>query len=142
MTCRQTHPVIGDVRGLGLMIAVEFVDSKGEPYPTAVAEGDRQLLCGECAPDQLRHVRSGDSGDSTAGDRSQAGQRIPRHLRTSGRRDLAHVAQTKTSPSADVSRSDVFVYLDYVFEDLIVATKIGPMPFREAFINVHDRRCY
>jgi 4-aminobutyrate aminotransferase len=31
-------PVIGDVRGLGLMVAVEFVTESGEPNPAAVAQ--------------------------------------------------------------------------------------------------------
>lgn len=35
---QANHPVIGDVRGLGLMIAVEFVDSIGEPNPAAVSK--------------------------------------------------------------------------------------------------------
>lgn len=30
------YPVIGEVRGLGLMLAVEFIDSKGNPNPEAV----------------------------------------------------------------------------------------------------------
>ncbi|TYC24476.1 aminotransferase class III-fold pyridoxal phosphate-dependent enzyme, partial [Micromonospora sp. MP36] len=29
------HPVVGDVRGKGLMIALEFVGPDGEPYPAA-----------------------------------------------------------------------------------------------------------
>ncbi|HET9660530.1 MAG TPA: aminotransferase class III-fold pyridoxal phosphate-dependent enzyme [Thermomicrobiales bacterium] len=32
------HPVIGEVRGLGLMIAVEFVDQAGEPNAAAVSK--------------------------------------------------------------------------------------------------------
>jgi 4-aminobutyrate aminotransferase len=32
------HPVIGEVRGLGLMLAVEFVDEDGNPNPGAVAK--------------------------------------------------------------------------------------------------------
>jgi len=32
------RPVIGEVRGLGLMIAVEFVTSDGAPYPAAVSQ--------------------------------------------------------------------------------------------------------
>jgi 4-aminobutyrate aminotransferase len=32
------HPVIGDVRGLGLMVACEFVASDGQPNPTAVQD--------------------------------------------------------------------------------------------------------
>ncbi len=32
------HPVIGEVRGLGLMIAVEFIDKDGEPNPAAVSK--------------------------------------------------------------------------------------------------------
>jgi 4-aminobutyrate aminotransferase len=32
------YPVIGDVRGLGLMVAVEFVTPDGGPNPAAVAK--------------------------------------------------------------------------------------------------------
>lgn len=32
------YPVIGEVRGLGLMLAVEFVDSQGDPNPGAVSK--------------------------------------------------------------------------------------------------------
>ncbi len=32
------YPVIGEVRGLGLMLAVEFVDSQGNPNPAAVSQ--------------------------------------------------------------------------------------------------------
>jgi 4-aminobutyrate aminotransferase len=35
---QANHPVIGEVRGLGLMLAVEFVDQTGEPNPTAVSK--------------------------------------------------------------------------------------------------------
>jgi 4-aminobutyrate aminotransferase len=35
---QANHPVIGEVRGLGLMIAVEFVDASGEPNPAAVSQ--------------------------------------------------------------------------------------------------------
>ncbi len=39
---QQKHPVIGDVRGLGLMIATEFVEADGKRTP-AVARRDRIL---------------------------------------------------------------------------------------------------
>ncbi len=32
------HPVIGEVRGLGLMLAVEFIDGDGSPNPEAVSK--------------------------------------------------------------------------------------------------------
>ena len=32
------HPVIGDVRGLGLMVATEFVNPDGSPNPEAVKQ--------------------------------------------------------------------------------------------------------
>lgn len=35
---QANYPVIGDVRGLGLMIAVEFVDETGAPNPGAVSQ--------------------------------------------------------------------------------------------------------
>lgn len=35
---QSDHPVIGDVRGLGLMVAAEFVTPSGAPNPAAVAE--------------------------------------------------------------------------------------------------------
>ena len=51
---QEDYPVIGDVRGLGLMIGTEFVDAKGKPEKAAVkaiiskAEADGLLLlsCG------------------------------------------------------------------------------------------------
>jgi len=34
---QRRHPIIGEVRGLGLMIGVEFVRPDGSPYPEAVS---------------------------------------------------------------------------------------------------------
>jgi len=51
----KDHPVIGDVRGLGLMVASEFTGSDGEP-DGAIAERvrraaiDRGLLLLSCGP--------------------------------------------------------------------------------------------
>lgn len=52
---RRRHPCIGDVRGLGLMVGVEFTDSAGRPdKPTAKAVRqacqDRGLLLLTCGP--------------------------------------------------------------------------------------------
>ncbi|MGD9713116.1 MAG: aspartate aminotransferase family protein, partial [Thermomicrobiales bacterium] len=41
---QQDHPVIGDVRGPGLMIAVEFVTPDGLPNPSAVSNVIRKCL--------------------------------------------------------------------------------------------------
>lgn len=38
------HPVIGDVRGLGLMVAVEFVKPDGSPNPEAVSQVVKMCL--------------------------------------------------------------------------------------------------
>ncbi|MER3438990.1 MAG: aspartate aminotransferase family protein, partial [Chloroflexota bacterium] len=41
---QAAHPVIGDVRGLGLMVAVEFVKPDGSPNPEAVNQVIRTCL--------------------------------------------------------------------------------------------------
>ncbi len=41
---QAAHPVIGDVRGLGLMVAVEFVKPDGSPNPEAVNQVIRMCL--------------------------------------------------------------------------------------------------
>ena len=50
---QANHPVIGDVRGLGLMVAAEFVGPAGEPNPQAVTNViksclDNQILLITC----------------------------------------------------------------------------------------------
>ena len=52
----QQHPTIGDVRGLGLMIAVELVDDEGRPSPEAFGAvsshaRDEGLLILPCGPE-------------------------------------------------------------------------------------------
>lgn len=52
---QQAHPVIGDVRGRGLMVAVETSDAQGEPDPAAAqraqqAARDKGLLLLLCGP--------------------------------------------------------------------------------------------
>jgi len=52
---RADHPVIGDVRGLGLMLASEFVTSAGEPDQPAAARAQQEaarrgLLLLTCGP--------------------------------------------------------------------------------------------
>jgi 4-aminobutyrate aminotransferase len=39
-----THPEIGDVRGLGLMIGVEFIDAQGRPDPARAKAVQRAAI--------------------------------------------------------------------------------------------------
>jgi 4-aminobutyrate aminotransferase len=51
---QANHPVIGEVRGLGLMLAVEFVDPQGEPNPAAVAK-----VIAACLEEQVLLINCG-----------------------------------------------------------------------------------
>jgi 4-aminobutyrate aminotransferase len=51
---QANHPVIGEVRGLGLMLAVEFVDQQGEPNPAAVAK-----VIAACLEEQVLLINCG-----------------------------------------------------------------------------------
>ncbi len=48
------YPVIGEVRGLGLMLAVEFVDSQGNPNPAAVSS-----VIASCLADNVLLINCG-----------------------------------------------------------------------------------
>jgi 4-aminobutyrate aminotransferase len=51
---QEKHPVIGEVRGLGLMIAVEFVDKSGAPNPAAVSK-----VIAECLKENVLLINCG-----------------------------------------------------------------------------------
>ena len=48
------YPVIGEVRGLGLMLAVEFVDSQGNPNPAAASS-----VIASCLADNVLLINCG-----------------------------------------------------------------------------------
>jgi 4-aminobutyrate aminotransferase len=51
---QEKHPVIGEVRGLGLMIAVEFVDKSGAPNPATVSR-----VIAECLKENVLLINCG-----------------------------------------------------------------------------------
>lgn len=51
---QANHPVIGEVRGLGLMLAVEFVTPNGDPNPAAV-----QKVISSCLDEQVLLINCG-----------------------------------------------------------------------------------
>ena len=53
---QEKYPVIGDVRGRGLMIATEFVDSAGEPSKTYTKAVQQACLSKKFASFDLRHL--------------------------------------------------------------------------------------
>ena len=61
------NPVIGDIRGKGLMVATEFVKPDGAPNPEAVAKVIQKCQDEKVLAAQLRHLRPGDPDHPAAG---------------------------------------------------------------------------
>ena len=78
------YPVIGDVRGLGLMVATEFVHPDGSPNPEAVKQVVAKAFEDKTLLDHLRHLRSGDPDRAAAGGERGADSGVSGRLSAGG----------------------------------------------------------
>jgi acetylornithine/succinyldiaminopimelate/putrescine aminotransferase len=88
------HPVIGDVRGLGLMIGSEFTSPEGQPDPAAAprrAEGRRRA---RAAPTHMRRLEPGRTHDPGSRCQRRADRRGYGDLGRRGTCDTGHLRRS------------------------------------------------